>query len=53
MAKRGRLKTGFCFSDDLFPFKHHHYKKNTYLEAQTNAFLSNQDKQNENQSMAH
>ncbi|WP_156798048.1 hypothetical protein [Neisseria sp. GT4A_CT1] len=53
MAKRGRLKTGFCFSDDLFPFKHHHYKKNNYPEAQPDAFPSNQDKQNENQNMAH
>jgi len=53
MAKRGRLKTGFRFSDDLFQFEYYHYKKNTYPETQPNAFPSNQDKQNENQSMAH
>ena len=29
------------------------YKKNTYPETPPNAFPSNQDKQNENQSMAH
>jgi len=44
MVERGRLKTGFHFSDDLFQFEYHPYKKNTYPETQPNAFPSNQDK---------